>query len=198
MSSSHAPEEWEVTALKSLSQKTDEYFEWAPTGHQKHYIFRYMAPLWTEAPCLKCHANQGYVEGDLRGGISVTIPGAEVLSAQQNRILAMTLGYFIVWMIGVTGVYLAFRVIRRDYRERSDLIERLRIAINEVRTLKGFIPICASCKKVRNDEGYWEQIEKYIKDRSEAEFSHSLCPDCVTVLYPDLAKKKKSDTDSDS
>jgi hypothetical protein len=198
MNSRNAPEEWETNALKRLSKKSDEYFEWAPAGHQKHYIFRYMAPLWTEAPCLKCHAKQGYVEGDLRGGISVLIPASEVLSAQQNRILVMIFGYLIVWMIGISGVYIAYRVIRNDYRERSELIERLQIAINEVRTLKGYIPICASCKKVRTDEGYWEQIEKYIKDRSEAEFSHGICPDCAEKLYPGFMKKKKSDKDSSS
>jgi hypothetical protein len=109
----------------------------------------------------------------------------------------MVLGYSIVWIIGLMGIYLAFRVIKGDYRRRSDLIERLQTAINEVRTLKGFIPICASCKKVRTDEGYWEQIEKYIKDRSDAEFSHGICPECAEVLYPDLVKKKKSNKDSE-
>jgi hypothetical protein len=197
MNSRNTPEEWEANALKTFSKKTDEYFEWAPADQQQNYIFRYMSPLWTEASCLKCHAKQGYVEGDLRGGISVLIPASGVLSAQRNRIAVMVLGYSIVWIIGLMGIYLAFRVIKGDYRRRSDLIERLQTAINEVRTLKGFIPICASCKKVRTDEGYWEQIEKYIKDRSDAEFSHGICPECAEVLYPDLVKKKKSNKDSE-
>jgi hypothetical protein len=198
LNSRNTPEEWEAIALKSFSAKTrKEYFEWASAGRQKQYAFRYMAPLWIEAPCLKCHAKQGYVEGDLRGGISVMVPASEVLSAQKNRILVMAFSYLIVWMIGLSGVYIAFRVIRSDYRERSDLIERLQAAANEVRTLKGFIPICASCKKVRTDEGYWEQIEKYIRDRSEAEFSHGICPDCADILYPGLGKRKKSDEDSE-
>jgi hypothetical protein len=189
----NAPEEWEVKALKGFQTNRDEYFEWANTGQENRYIFRYIAPLWTEAPCLKCHAKQGYKEGDLRGGISVLIPAAGVLSAQHNRIMVIVFGYFVVWIIGTSGVYLSFRVIKRDYRERSDLIERLQIAIDEVRTLKGYIPICASCKKVRNDEGYWEQIEKYIRDRSEAEFSHGICPDCMEKLYPDFVKNGGSD-----
>jgi hypothetical protein len=198
LNSRNTPEEWETLALKTFSAKTrSEHFEWAPTGQQKQHVFRYMAPLWTEAPCLKCHARQGYAVGDLRGGISVLVPAYEVLSAQQNRILVMVFGYLIVWMIGLSGVYAAFRVIRSDYRERSDLIERLQAAANEVRTLKGFIPICASCKKVRTDEGYWEQIEKYIKDRSEAEFSHGICPECEEALYPDIVKKRKSNKDSE-
>ena len=56
-----------------------------------------------------------------------------------------------------------------------ELIEKLRI-----------LPICANCKKIRDDKGYWSQIESYIEDHSEAEFSHGICPDCAKELYPDL------------
>jgi hypothetical protein len=58
--------------------------------------------------------------------------------------------------------------------------------VKENKTLKGFLPICASCKKTRDDKGYWNQIELYIRDHSEAEFSHGICPDCAKELYPDL------------
>jgi len=60
------------------------------------------------------------------------------------------------------------------------------IARNEIKTLKGFLPVCSSCKKIRDDKGYWTQIEAYIRDHSEAEFTHSLCPDCMKKLYPDF------------
>lgn len=59
-------------------------------------------------------------------------------------------------------------------------------ALSKVKTLSGFLPICASCKKIRDDEGYWNQIEGYIRDHSEVEFSHSICPNCAKKLYPDL------------
>jgi hypothetical protein len=58
--------------------------------------------------------------------------------------------------------------------------------VKENKTLKGFLPICASCKKIRDDQGYWNQIESYIKARSQAEFSHSICPDCAEKLYPGI------------
>jgi len=61
--------------------------------------------------------------------------------------------------------------------------------IEQVKTLNGMLPICASCKKIRNDKGYWEQIEKYIGEHSEAVFTHSICPDCVKILYPDYTPK---------
>lgn len=66
----------------------------------------------------------------------------------------------------------------------------LRNALAQVKKLSGFLPICASCKKIRDDKGYWQQIEAYIRDHSEAEFSHSICPDCVKKLYPDLPQRK--------
>ncbi|MBU1170447.1 MAG: cache domain-containing protein [Proteobacteria bacterium] len=63
---------------------------------------------------------------------------------------------------------------------------QLNEALDQVQTLSGLIPICASCKKIRDDKGYWEQIESYISARSSAEFSHSLCPDCIQRIYPEL------------
>jgi len=62
----------------------------------------------------------------------------------------------------------------------------LRNALAQVKKLSGFLPICAACKKIRDDKGYWQQIEAYIRDHSEAEFSHSICPDCSRRLYPEL------------
>ena len=70
--------------------------------------------------------------------------------------------------------------------EREKLIRKLQSALSEVKTLRGFLPICASCKKIRDDKGYWNQIEAYISAHSDAQFSHGLCPDCARKLYPDL------------
>jgi len=75
---------------------------------------------------------------------------------------------------------------RTAEREMEKLIEELQQALSEVKTLRGFIPICSSCKKIRDDSGYWNQIEIYISQRSEAEFSHSMCPDCIKEYYPGL------------
>lgn len=70
--------------------------------------------------------------------------------------------------------------------EREELIAKLQKALAEVKTLSGMLPICASCKKVRNDQGYWDQIESYISKRSDAVFSHGLCPGCARRLYPTI------------
>ncbi len=66
----------------------------------------------------------------------------------------------------------------------------LRCALKQVKKLSGLLPICASCKMIRNDEGYWQAIEAYISDHSEAEFTHGLCPDCAAKLYPELLGRK--------
>ncbi len=73
--------------------------------------------------------------------------------------------------------------------EKERLIFELRDALSKIKTLSGMLPICASCKKIRDDKGYWKQIESYIREHSEAEFSHSICPECVKKLYPDFVSK---------
>lgn len=75
---------------------------------------------------------------------------------------------------------------KQSEQERERLIVELKETIAKVRTLRGLLPICASCKKIRNDEGYWSQIETFISEHSEAEFSHGICPECVEKLYPEL------------
>lgn len=70
--------------------------------------------------------------------------------------------------------------------ELERLNKELKTANDNIRVLKGLIPICANCKKVRNDDGFWEQVEVYIRDHSEADFSHSICPNCIKELYPNI------------
>ncbi|MFC1828783.1 hypothetical protein ACFL0O_04135 [Thermodesulfobacteriota bacterium] len=75
---------------------------------------------------------------------------------------------------------------KRVEKEREGLIDELQITLAEVQTLSGLLPICASCKKIRDDQGYWNQIESYIRERSDAEFSHGICPECAKNLYPEF------------
>lgn len=79
---------------------------------------------------------------------------------------------------------------RRYQAEREELVVNLQAALEKVKLLSGFLPICSACKKIRDDRGYWQQIESYIKAHSEAEFSHGICPDCAKELYPDIFKKE--------
>lgn len=89
--------------------------------------------------------------------------------------------------IGFRGIACDITERKRTEEEREKLIQELQNALSQVKALKGLLPICASCKKIRDDSGYWNQIESYIRDHSEAEFSHGICPDCMKKLYPDFA-----------
>jgi hypothetical protein len=69
---------------------------------------------------------------------------------------------------------------------QETLIRKYADALSKVKTLSGLLPICAKCKKIRDDQGYWNQIELYIARHSEAEFSHGICPSCAIELYPEI------------
>jgi PAS domain-containing protein len=80
--------------------------------------------------------------------------------------------------LDVSGKFEGIIIILED-------ISSLKQALEEVKTLRGFLPICSYCKNIRDDKGFWQKVENYIRDRSEAEFSHSICPDCAKRHYPD-------------
>jgi PAS domain S-box-containing protein len=97
-----------------------------------------------------------------------------------------------------TGIIRDISERKQHEKQRDELIDSLKKSLVKVRQLSGLLPICASCKKIRDDKGYWNQIEAYIRDHSEAEFSHGICPECSEKLYPEyhnrqLKKAAKSD-----
>jgi len=80
------------------------------------------------------------------------------------------------------------REVNLELEQRNQELEK---AITHIKTLSGLLPICASCKKIRDDSGYWHQVESYVQDHSDAEFSHGLCPDCVKNYYADFKNGKE-------
>jgi len=79
-------------------------------------------------------------------------------------------------------------------RHLGGLNGELQASLKKVKTLSGLLPICANCKRIRDDDGYWHQVEVYVTKHSEADFTHGLCPECMKALYPDLAlQTEKSD-----
>ena len=100
--------------------------------------------------------------------------------------------FFLLALPAVIGAATAIRLAILQRRQFALLSQsetmnmELQKALKENKQLSGLLPICASCKKIRDDKGYWNQIESYLRDHSEAEFSHSLCPECARKLYPEF------------
>lgn len=172
------PAGWEKKWLQSFERGVKEQGEFV--SQDKGTSFRYMAPVITESSCLKCHAVQGYKQGDIRGGISVILP-----FFPQIGYWPLLIGYGLTALLGSLLIYInGYMIYKRDRRQQS-LIEELRHALAEIRTLRGIIPICCHCKKIRDDTGYWNQVEGYISEHSDARLSHGICPDCIKELYPE-------------
>jgi PAS domain-containing protein len=126
-------------------------------------IYSFAANLDLDPSVIEAHENalcgeQGSYENDLNAGIFSAHVGPQYASTGE--------------ICGVVGV--AMEITERVHAERE-----LRAALDRVRTLSGLIPICMHCKSVRNDGGFWEQVETYVREHSDAEFTHAICPDCI-------------------
>lgn len=89
-------------------------------------------------------------------------------------------------IVSVLGMMTDITERKREEEEREKLIQDLQEALKQVKTLSGLLPICSNCRNIRDDAGYWKSLESYVADHSDAQFSHSVCPDCLKKLYPDL------------
>lgn len=193
-------DDWETKALALFESGSSELTEYIEDSH----VFRHMEPLIVKQACLKCHAEQGYRIGDIRGGISITLPAGVYIDAAKKSKTTLMVLHALFLIIGII-VLLLFRKIRFRYietlnkknrdlkeemanrihaeKEKEHKIVELKKALEQISTLNGLLPICANCKKIRDDKGYWNQLESYIEQRSDAQFSHGICPECAEELY---------------
>ncbi|MCI5209554.1 MAG: hypothetical protein D3910_12370 [Candidatus Electrothrix sp. ATG2] len=131
---------------------------------------------------------------DIKEEIARLTKGLLCISVAIVTVTLFLSGYIIINSLKEMNKRLAAEKELNQYKEELEELveqrtEKLQEAMSKVKILSGFLPICASCKKIRDDKGYWNQIESYIRDHSEAEFSHGICPDCAKTLYPDLYAK---------
>ena len=187
----NAADEWEKAALEKFETGEPEVSSLETIGDREY--LRLMGPLVTEKSCLRCHTAQGYKLGDIRGGISVAIPMEPLRVTARQYIFRLIIGHALILLFGLTGIFLFTWKLWKEETARADaenkrekLITELQDALGQIKTLKGMIPICASCKKIRDDKGFWSNVEVYIRDRTEVEFSHGICPDCAKKLYGNL------------
>ena len=100
-------------------------------------------------------------------------------------------------VMGIEGIVQDITELKRAEAEREGTIKKLEKAFSEIRTLQGILPLCSFCKKIRDDKGYWEQVDVYIHKYSEADISHSICPDCMEIHYPEEYASIYSEKDED-
>jgi hypothetical protein len=184
------PDPWERQALQSFETGSQEAS--VIESRQGERYFRLMRPLLLNPSCLRCHEEQDRKVGEVRGGISLKLPMSRFATPGENARLAVA--HLGLWLVGLVGLLLTGTSLRRHLRarqqaetERERLIAELQDALANVKALRGLIPICSSCKKIRNDQGYWTQLETYLQQHTEAEFSHGLCIDCLRKLYPEFS-----------
>jgi hypothetical protein len=183
----NAPDPWEKHALMTFEKGNDEYSSEAMIDNEPY--LRLMTPLVTTESCLKCHAAQGYKVNDIRGGISVATPLNPLYNLAESNMIAISTGHLVIWLIGFMGIIFGTINLNRRFIERDRAIKELKLALSQIEVLDGLVPICANCKKIRDDKGYWNQIEEYLTDHTDAEFSHGMCPDCTKVFYPEMWKE---------
>ena len=119
----NAPDSWEAAALESFELGKTEALELAEIGDKKY--LRLMRPMFTEASCLKCHEAQGYKEGDIRGGISVSVPMGPLLTRMYSHMAGVAAGYAFIWLTSLGGIALAVSYIGSSLRERERATEAL-------------------------------------------------------------------------
>lgn len=88
-------------------------------------------------------------------------------------------------VLGIEGIVQDITKLKRAEADRESAIKKLEKALSEIKTLRGILPLCSFCKKIRDDKGYWEQVDVYINKHSEADISHGICPECLKKHYPD-------------
>jgi hypothetical protein len=121
----------------------------------------------------------------------ISIWQSHIVTIVFSTICAVIAGYFILRK----HIDLTETLIRKNKEseylrnELENTVSQLKITLSEIKTLTGLLPICSSCKKIRDENGSWIQIERYIRERSEAEFTHDICQECFKKLYPDILEE---------
>jgi two-component system NtrC family sensor kinase len=177
----NAPADWEKSALREFEGGKKEVYE--VTGPSDRPIFRFMSPMKVEPSCVRCHPEHRNRPEDIRGGVSVSfsfVPFRRLMDQNNRQIWAVHLLFLAVSLL------LIFLLGRKLVLQ----IDALQDSLQHIRKLEGLVPICANCKKIRNeganpfDQASWTSIERYISERTAAEFTHGLCPECAKRLYP--------------
>jgi Protein of unknown function (DUF3365) len=172
--------DWERVSFDKLVRGSEK--EFALEGTAGNRVFRYMAPLKVDAGCIRCHGQKGYSIGEVRNAISIAFPYApferSAGRAERREIIVHLL------LFGIASGILFFLG-----RRIVGLTQTVQATEQKVRTLESILPMCMNCKKIRKegaaatDQAGWVPVADYIRDHSESEVSHGICPECMEKLY---------------
>jgi len=126
---------------------------------------------------------------------NITIWESHIITILFSTICAVVASYFILRkQMNLTDDLVKKNIEGELLRKQlSNMVAELRTTLSEIKTLSGLLPICSSCKKIRDDKGYWNQIESYISEHSGVDFSHSICPECAKTMYLEFYEENKGD-----
>lgn len=163
-------------------------------GYSQSEFIGHYADFITDSPINKDVAS--YTEAALRGETQETYE-AEYWHKNGSRVRIRVTEVPLIdesgTVQGVEGIVQDITALKQAEADRESAIANLEKALSEIKTLRGILPLCSFCKKVRDDEGYWEQVDIYIRKHSEADISHGICPECFKKQYPDCYKRLHPD-----
>lgn len=131
-------------------------------------------------------------------GIAITIVSAiiwllaDLGAGHRTDSLVIPVWNFVILLSSFTVVVILILKLKAAYEEQLRLVGELQEAFDKIKVLKGLIPMCAWCKKVRNDDGYWLEVEQYIKENSDSSFTHGICPECRDKMRKDLQTRRQN------
>lgn len=155
-------------------------FDWL-TGYELNLFVFYFLPVSLIA--WQCGTGPAAIIAVLCSGVWLL---ADTLSGHVYSTAVYTFWNTIIRTISFLIIGWSVQKIHALLAAEKQKTEALRRAMSEIKVLRGLLPICAQCKKIRDDQGNWQQLETHIKKHSEADFTHSICPECAKKLYPEL------------
>ena len=184
----NSPDVWEREALGSFSAGIPEAYG-VQTGDAGKAEFRYMAPLKADLSCMNCHHEHKDVQ-EVRGGLSVSFdysPFRQLMDHTNRQI----------WLMHLLGFSASLGLVAVLGRRLVQNCAALQTSLLRVRQLEGMVPVCSNCKNIRTEgsdpdaQTSWVAMELYLEQRTNAEFTHGLSPDCREKLYPELPSGRK-------
>lgn len=173
---------WEKQALEEIERSRNSVWTIEESGSGE--VFRYIEGVSVEEPCLNCHAEQGHKVGDVRGGLSVTIPYARFSRLMETELVDLAIAHLLFLVLGLGPLLFMGARLARTTEKLEQVKER-------VEGLEGLLPVCSFCKRIRRsrkdnrNQEEWYSVDRFLAERGNMDITHSICPECMEREYPE-------------